>query len=1168
MALAATLALGQLSAAAALDPARAPGQYRIRVWRTDRGLPVNSVHAIAQDLVGFLWLGTEEGLVRFDGVAMEVFDRFNTPELGNHMVQALTVTEDGTVWIGTQRGVVTFRDERFAAVTEGEEIRNGLVLSLYPATGGGVWVGTTSGLGRIRAHTPGFEQPYLELADAHVRAVRESGDGTLWVGTRAGLVTVADGVVHRVEELPEVPISDFFEDSHGVMWVATNGAGLAAVGTDGRIIRWTRSEGLPLDNVLAVTGDDDGNLWIGTNGVGLVRFRDGLFDTLDSQHGLAGDLVRALSTDADGNLWVGTMGGGLSQLSDCAFSAWTAADGLAAKIVLPIFEASDGAVWFGTAGGGVSRMAGGTIVSYGVEDGLPHGVVLGLAETAGGDLWFGTAGGGLARRSGGKFERVAGEPELGSTLVTALYVSRDGVLWIGTAHGGISSYDGRVFQRKGPEGWLAEDSVYQILEASDGAMWVAGNRTGLYRLSGHEARNITADLGDPKPPVLSLLEVEPGVILAGTGGHGLVLIRGDSISVCTRSEGLGEDVVMQLLEDGLGFLWMGSNRGIFRLRRDDLMGFFAGDINHVSCDRFDTDDGLPSVEINAGFQPSGFKTRDGRLWFPTAEGAASVDPKRLYPISRPPAVAIRRVHCGGPAELIDLAGVPDCTDRSLTVEYTGFSYTDPEGLAFRYRLQGFDADWVEAGERRTAYYTNLPPGAYSFEVTAETASGTVSTSGARFRIRVPGRFYESALFYIGCALVAAAAGWQLSRQRVSRLTRRQDELEQLIRDREQAESALHTSEARLRQAQKLEALGRLAGGIAHDFNNLLMAINANSELLLMTMDEDDPGRDYSREILKAGVRAAGLTRQLLAFSRRQPVSPTLVDLNEQLRGISKLLERVLGEDISLVLHQTAGPLSVTIDTTQFEQVILNLAVNARDAMASGGRLTIHSSSLDLVAEAGIDLPPGRYVRLAVEDDGAGMDEHTLERAFEPFFTTKEVGKGTGLGLATVYGIVRQAGGTITVRSAPGRGSVFTILLPACEQVPDAADAGPAQPVRRVTARVLVVEDDPLVRRAVVGMLKKLGATVDEASGPAEARQSIADGTPIDVVVSDVVMPGGYGDELARELRALRPGLKVILMSGHATEKLERHGAGSAPFVLLHKPFTANELADAVTAAVG
>jgi PAS domain S-box-containing protein len=387
-----------------------------------------------------------------------------------------------------------------------------------------------------------------------------------------------------------------------------------------------------------------------------------------------------------------------------------------------------------------------------------------------------------------------------------------------------------------------------------------------------------------------------------------------------------------------------------------------------------------------------------------------------------------------------------------------------------------------------------------------------------------------------------------------------------VSDRRRAEDALAKSQAQLRHAQKMDAVGRLAGGIAHDFNNLLTAIIGHADLALAALAADDSARAEIAEVQRASRRAADLTGQLLAFSRRQVMKPQVTDIRRIVLDVEKMLGRLIGEDVRNVTSLPPEPCFARVDPSQLEQVIVNLAVNARDAMPGGGVLTIAVDACDVVApEAGGaagEVAPGRYVTLSVRDTGTGISEAVRTHLFEPFFTTKERGRGTGLGLATVYGIVAQSGGAITVHSEVGRGSEFRIFLPRCvaeAASPPAVTANGAH-VRGGNETVLLAEDDEIVRRLATRVLESRGYRVlPTARGRETLEVARAHAGAIDVLLTDVIMPEMSGPDIAREVVNLRPGARVIFMSGYTGGELERHGIAVGAVNLLSKPFAPRDL---------
>jgi two-component system cell cycle sensor histidine kinase/response regulator CckA len=382
----------------------------------------------------------------------------------------------------------------------------------------------------------------------------------------------------------------------------------------------------------------------------------------------------------------------------------------------------------------------------------------------------------------------------------------------------------------------------------------------------------------------------------------------------------------------------------------------------------------------------------------------------------------------------------------------------------------------------------------------------------------------------------------------------------------------HEVEDQLIQAQKMEAVGRLAGGVAHDFNNLLTAILGYTELLRGQVEQDPDALEYAAEVRRAAERASNLTNQLLAFSRRQPAAPQVVDLNQVVRQIDKMLRRIIGEDIDLNVSLAPDLWPVMVDPAHMDQVIMNLAVNSRDAMPDGGKLTIETANVQLTEEyaAGhLGARPGQYVMMAVSDTGIGMDTATQARVFEPFYTTKEQGKGTGLGLSIVYGIVKQNAGGIMVYSEPAHGTVFKIYIPAVEAPVPAAPADfEDREAKPSEAAILLVEDEDQVRRLARAFLERRGYHVVEAASGPEALKMLQDyAGHIDLLLTDMVMPQMNGAALAERVRALRPEIRILFMSGYTEGGVESHGLLAGESLFLQKPFSASTLDQKVREAL-
>jgi signal transduction histidine kinase/CheY-like chemotaxis protein/predicted hydrocarbon binding protein len=486
----------------------------------------------------------------------------------------------------------------------------------------------------------------------------------------------------------------------------------------------------------------------------------------------------------------------------------------------------------------------------------------------------------------------------------------------------------------------------------------------------------------------------------------------------------------------------------------------------------------------------------------------------------------------------------------------------------------FEADaWLRSGHRRdfpvcimnAGYSSGWCEESFGVKlVSAELSCRARGDKSCHFVMGHPDRMAE---------IVAARAGAAhpsipdfFSRKRMEdELRRARDELEARVAERT-AELRVEMQERerverQLRQAHKLEAVGRLAGGIAHDFNNLMAVVLGNGSVLRARLGEDDPNARLVDDVLAAAQRAAGLTKQLLAFGRTQAQKREQIDLRDLVTETSRMLSPILGEEIDLRLEMRAEPAVVEADRTQIDQVIVNLALNARDAMPGGGKLTlaVDSAKVDEGRARELQVPAGRYVRLTARDEGVGMDEETVQHIFDPFFTTKEAG-GNGMGLSTVYGVVRQSGGGIAVETAPGKGTTFEVFLPAAKGTARPREPRPVAPGAVGRETILVIEDEAALRRIVAVILEEQGYRVLVADGP-ESALELARTHPVDLVLTDVVMPRMSGPELVGRIAQHRPDARVLYMSGYAEERLLSRTTTGAPW--LAKPFGARELAQRI-----
>ncbi len=717
----------------------------------ENGLPQNTVQALAQTRDGFIWLGTELGLVRFDGSSFVLFDKASKPALPGNYIRCLLATGDGALWIGTDDGLARIKDGAVTAWTTGNGLPGNSIRSLKPAQSGGVIVSTDTGEFSVEGARI---LPVMldKLAGPALFYELDLANGIKVLVNKSAIAVEARQNGHEQhwtvgKELPGTRIQTAYADREGTLWIGTN-AGLA---------RWVPSEPggklqlLPVTDplahasILALTEDAEGNIWAGTEADGLQILRDQRFRTYGAREGMSSDATSTVVEDAAGKLWVGTNGDGLNLMEKTAAGekvarTYTVRDGLISDVILSLAAAPNGDLWVGTPDG-LNRIRAAGIESFTNADGLPDDFIRSLLVDNDGSLWIGTRHG-LAHWTGSvgrpRMETISAADGLGSDLVGAM--ARDST---GAPNDGLSS-----------------------LGRSNGDLWVA-TLAGLSRIESGRIVNYTTTDGLSSNVITALLPRARGTLLIGTQDHGWNLWNGQHFSRATGN-GLDQTTIHAILDDGIGHLWFATGSGIARC--DCSEG--AGGMTNAGCSHwmeFGTADGLRSRETATNSHPSAWRSRDGPLWFATPKGLVEVDPAHFPVNTVPPPVEIERfavddkdeaLH-GTQANLIVPAG-----HVHFQFDYAGLSYVAPQKVRYRYMLEGFDKGWTDAGARRTAYYTNIRPGHYTFRVQAANNDGLWNPSGTSIEFLLRPHFYQTVWFYILLILAAAALVFLFFRRRL------------------------------------------------------------------------------------------------------------------------------------------------------------------------------------------------------------------------------------------------------------------------------------------------------------------------------------------------------------------------------------------------------------------
>lgn len=823
-------------AATALDVDKSLAQCRLDAWTTKDGLPPDTINAMTQTPDGYLWLATNAGLVRFDGVTFQTFNSRNTPGLKRDSITSLLVTPQGKLWIGTDgAGFGLFENRAFVPFHTGiKDDSWSITNAILQSVDGTVWIG--GGGEHPLLHYQNGKFTTLASDYPFVRGLAQDRQGAVWGATlyRGLFAHRSDGTVANVrvgQGLPSDALSSVVLDSDNSLWIGTLGAGLCHY-VEGKVTTYTTRDGLSSNEIRALSFDHQGNLWIGTR-VGLDREQDGKFSTFRKIDGLHDIGVSAIFEDREGNLWVGS-GAGLNRFRNTRLTplSFPGREGLANTSAMA--EESDGSLWFGT-DSGLKRLREGAITTYTTHDGLPGNDIVTLHRAKDGVLWVITAGGAIARKTGDRFTtlvaqspwRVIGEDGEGLVFANGNdYARLSGGKFVPLKHSGQSEY------------------VFNSFLAADGTLWFTSSG-GLVALRHNQMTVISKGL-PLGTHVMSIAQAGNGCLWVGTD-KGLVRYENGETFVYKLASGLPDDNLFDIVFDAHGALWIGGGRGIFMVSVLDLERYRSGALKTIPTRLYDASDGIRCFPTKM----QALQTRDHRLLFLGVQGATQVDPDRLATNFVLPPVVIERVVLN--KKTFDMQSVhrtlPGKGD--LEVYYTGLNLSDAEKVSFRYKLEGYDKDWVDAGTRRVAYYTNLPPGDYEFRVLAGTSDGIWNTTGAGLEFKLPPFLYQTTPFKVGCIVAIGLGAWALARLSLRQLRRSNQRLEAKVAQRTEE---LHRSHEQIESVnRRLQALATTDGmtGLANhrafqeQLREELAAADATGRSLALLMMDVDRFKRYN-----------------------------------------------------------------------------------------------------------------------------------------------------------------------------------------------------------------------------------------------------------------------------------------------------------------------------------
>jgi signal transduction histidine kinase/ligand-binding sensor domain-containing protein len=985
--------------------------YVFHAWQSDDGLPQNAVTAVLQSQDGYLWVGTYSGLARFDGVRFTVFNDNNTPELASSRVTSLFEAPDGTLWIGHENGAVTrCRNGQFERVEVLARWTSGKILSIATDGSGEAWLLNQDGLlARVRDGL--VLEPESGGAPNLVMLARAE-DGAIWVARGGRVSKLEHGRLTTIQfgsEPPSTFIQGIGAGRDGGLWVVLSGR--VRKWKDGR---WTQDGGVSpwgIAPVLTLMESRQGCLVAGTSQQGFCLLFPGReFAALEFNRarGFPSDWITAACEDREGDLWIGTGGGGVAVVRPAKVQTLSPPDQWHGRPVLSVCAGHDGTMWMGTEGVGLYCLRNEAWTHFSIPTGITTPYVWSLAEDSEGRLWAGTWGGGLLLHQGEGFAPAPGLDDVKSPL-TSLLPARGGGLWVGSGAGVFHYQDGAASWLTENQGQTLRD-VRAIAEETSGTLWLGLYGGGLARLKDGNLRQFRRADGLANDYV-SCLRLEPdGTLWIGTSGGGLNRLKADRMALIDQRHGLPNNFICHIEEDDLGCFWISSHNGIFRVAKADLDRCADRELDSVHCLTYGLSDGMPTLLCSGGLQPSGCRTADGRLWFSTSKGLAIVDPHNVHTNQLPPPVVIEEFRVddvvlnltmdtdrGGarhPGPL-DSPRARSKTDLKIPpgrhrfeFQYTALSFVAPEKVQFKHRLERLDTDWVPAGGKRSANYNYLPPGKYTFHVTAGNNDGVWNEAGVELGFTVLPYVWQTLWFrLLTTGLMAAGVGglaWFETRSRMRRKLERSEGERVLERER-----------------------GRIANDIHDDLGASLTRISMLSQT---ARSESDNAQQVGTYLDQIYVTTRELTRELSEIV--WAINPH----HDRFDSLAAYLEKFAQD------YLRAGGMRCRLDLPEqipqwplSAEVRHNLFLAFKEAINNTLR---HSGATEV--QVSLRVKPEAFV-WQVEDNGRGFDPETVRPG--------SGNGGSGNGLPNMRRRLQEIGGRCEIQSVPGQGTKIIFIVP-------------------------------------------------------------------------------------------------------------------------------------------
>lgn len=1205
-------------------------------YTIENGLSQNTIQAIAQDSVGYLWFGTQDGLSRFDGYHFKIFrsDASIPHAISDNFITALLWDNQHGLWIGTNSGGAALFNisanhfKIFKASNHKDSLNTYNILAIGMDKPGNILFGTPRGISIYFPKYKIFRN--FDLCNGnnpvYVQTLFFDSSQNLWFGTvnngfgKVDLYSRDTIIYHYITDhnFP-VNVKSINEFTSNILILGTNDKGLLFFDIKkSRFIKTARIkkilDAIRTKYINCIFIDSKKRIWIGTDNEGLYlvekqgeKIRHFQPRHFDYEGELKSNHIITIYEDRSGLIWIGTRDKGIMKLDPgrsgfewYTFKEWNSKVP-SSNIIRTIYSDQSDQIWIGSFGGGLilfnkNKKTYKRYFSRHTSSTLNNNFVSSLTKDRAGTLWIGTWGGGINLMRNGKifkyYRHIPKQPfSLSNDFIQAISIDHHNRIWVGTEDG-LNIYDPRIdgFHRfVHEEGNLLSISDNRIQsncikEDQFGFIWV-GSWNGLNRFRINEKYEImnmvhyfhNSDQNNSISGnrIISLLiddtRKDTSLVWIGTYGNGITLLVriknhdtgkiDEQYYYLNHQNGLSNDIVYSLLMDDHHNIWCGTNNGLNRIQPNKNFDF--------KVDVFTVSNGLQS---NQFFWGAAGRTVDGYMVFGGIIGINLFLPDKIKKNLYIPPITFTQIGIYRNGFKIfpptsELHVYPD--DKFINIQFSALDFTSPDENHYAYMVEGYHNQWIQIGSDHQVTLTNLPPGRYRFRVKGSNNNNVWNETGKSIVLIIYPAWWQTTYFYLAMILSLGILIFVIVKVRTHNIRQRNKMLQEFNQKLNQQIVEKEMLQKQIVQMQKLESIGILAGGIAHDFNNILTVIRGHAELGLIRKTMEKIKTDLEI-ILHNTDRAINLIKQLLAFSKKETIQPEVLQLNDTIESLMTMLERVIGEDIRIETQLAPNLPEIFADKGQIEQILMNLIINARDAIHSypgkkEQKISI-STSFKKIPDNEKQRYPGlsgqEVVILKVSDSGIGISPEFLDKIFDPFFTTKGPDKGTGLGLATVYGIIRQNKGYIDVESEPGQGTSFTIYWPILksDKPVNQKKSTDSSTIIKGNGTILLIEDEENVLNFTSSSLEELGYKVRSYNNGLEALKDFENNcSGFNLVITDLVMPDLNGREVAEKIRTINPDIPILIVSGYADDHISQEDIQTFGYYFLRKPFTIEEL---------